>query len=217
MRRGIIDWQEGLGMPARVAAWLPPIGVLAASFAMSTSDDGDIRAGIFPFAMAFAVASFLAPVAAVRGLGRERASVWLRSGAAWTALALASVAAGFSAIAVGALLGIEEDAIGLLAWVVVAAVAFGILSITPATALLAVGVSRDRLLPRFGRVALWTAAPLLPLVMIVGGLAEGTAETVGSVTLLLSFGAAWVAVGAAVAVADRRPATRAEFSREGSQ
>lgn len=204
MRIRIRDWRTGFGVPGWVAAWLPPVGLGAAGLALLTSDEGDIRAGIFPFAMALAVATLLVPVAGVLSARSNPASGWSRVGAVWTAVALASLSVGLGSIAVGALLGIQEDAVGPLSWVVVAALAFGLLAMTPAMALFAYGVSRDRLLPRFGRVALWVGTPVLPALLVFGGLAEGTVETIGSATLLLTFGLAWVAVGVAVGLAHSR-------------
>lgn len=207
------DWRTGFGMPGRVAAALPPVGLAVAAVAVATSDDGDIRAGIFPMAMAFAVATLIAPIAGSLSSRSGRTSVWTRAGAAWSAAALASLSAGFLAVAMGAIFGIDEDAVGPMAWIVVAALAFGLLSTTPAMTLLAFGVSRDRLLPRFGRLALWVGAPVLPVLLIFGGLAEGTLETVGSTLLLAIFGLAWIVVGAAAAVAHRQRSKTSEPGR----
>lgn len=51
---------------------------------------------------------------------------------------------------------------------------------------------------------MWNATPMLPLIMIYGGFAEGTAETIGMATLIAAFAAAWAMVGQGVVRASTR-------------
>ena len=116
----------------------------------------------------------------------------------WTTLAFLGIAGFFIAIGVGALLGIDEDDAGPLALLPVMAMAFGLVSMTPASALLAFGVSRAGVVPRWGGWALWVVSPLIVVLLVYGGLAEGTAETVGISAVLIVFALSWVVVGFSV-------------------
>lgn len=61
----------------------------------------------------------------------------------------------------------------------------------------------------FGTTALWVGAPVVPLAMVYGGLAEGTAETVGMSTLMGVFVGAWIVLGVALLRTDEaRPAAQ---------
>jgi hypothetical protein len=133
---------------------------------------------------------------------------WVLTGSWWTALAFLGIAGAFLAIAVGGALGIEEESVGLLAWLPVAGMAFGILSMTPALVVLAVGAGRRRILPGWGLAAVWVEAPLLPVLMIYGGIFEDTAETIGSSVILGLMAVAWVVIGLSAQTADSRSKAR---------
>lgn len=75
---------------------------------------------------------------------------------------------------------------------------FGLLSMTPATSMLAFGTSRAGGLQRWGVWALWTITPLLVLLLVYGGFADGPAETVGVSLLLGVFAVSWVMIGLSV-------------------
>jgi len=84
----------------------------------------------------------------------------------------------------------------------------------PALLALAVGVTGARVLRWFGRAAVWVAAPFLPLVLVFGGIAEGTAETVGMSSLMGLFAGAWIVLGLALVSAETiRPRTPPSVAR----
>jgi len=113
----------------------------------------------------------------------------------WTVLALVGIGGFFVSIALGSVLGIDEEEAGLLVWPPLLGMMFGIISIMPGMLALAVGATRAHVLPWFGTTALWVGAPVVPIAMIYGGLAEGTAETAGMSTLMALFVGAWITLG----------------------
>lgn len=121
------------------------------------------------------------------------------AGAWWSAAACAGIAVFFAGIAVGAVLGLEEEDLGAAVIPLVLLMAFGLLSMTPALALLAIGLEKAKRLPWWARRATWVAAPVLPLLLIYGGLFEGTLETIGSAVLIAALGIGWLLLGIAVA------------------
>lgn len=121
------------------------------------------------------------------------------AGAWWAAAASAGIAVFFAGIAVGAVLGVEEEDLGAAIIPMVLLMAFGLLSMTPALGLLAVGLEKAKRIRWWGRLGAWIAAPILPLLLVYGGLFEGTVETVGSAILIAAFGLGWLLLGVAVA------------------
>lgn len=116
----------------------------------------------------------------------------------WIALAFLGIAGFFVAVAVGALLGIDEDDAGVFALLPMLSMAFGLLSMTPAAAMAAVGTARAGVIAWWGVAALWTVTPLLVMLLVYGGFAEGTAEKVGASLFLAVFAISWVVVGASL-------------------
>jgi hypothetical protein len=164
----------------------------------ATNTDGDIRSGLFPWLMAASAVGLALlglRLIAVHGPDVTR-SVLI--GGWWTTLAFLGIAGFFVAVAVGGLLGIDEDEAGALATLPVIAMAFGLVSMTPAVAVLAFGARRAGVVPRWGVWAMWTAAPLLVLLLVYGGLADGPAEAVGASVLLGVFAVSWVVIGLSV-------------------
>ena len=134
---------------------------------------------------------------------------WFVVGAWWTTLALLGIATFFLSIAVGTLLGVDEERAGLLAWPLIG-MASDIITMTPTILTLGVGVTRARILPWLGITAVWVAAPVLPIGTIAGELTGGTAETVDLSTVMTLFVGAWTVLGIALV---RTEATRARPQR----
>ncbi len=190
-------WRNGFGL-GRDWVWVAPLVSLAlVAVGQATNTDGDLRSGLFPWLMAAAAVGLALlglRLIAVHGPDVIRSVL----GGWWTTLAFVGIAGFFVAVAVGALLGIDEDEAGALAIVPVIAMAFGLLSMTPAVSVLAFGARRAGVLPRWGVWALWTATPLLVVLLVYGGLADGPAETVGVSVLLGVFAVSWVVIGMSV-------------------
>ncbi|MGI9621444.1 MAG: hypothetical protein ACR2PK_01305 [Acidimicrobiales bacterium] len=197
------SWRSGYSMSRR-AGWAPAgavvVGVIGLVFNI-VRHDGDIRAGIFPWSMTVVVLAFAACALAVLHAHWPQPSRWVIVGAWWTAAALVSMGIAFASIGVGAIFDVDEEELGAAAIFLVLVMAFGLVSMTPALAVLAIGMEREKRLRWWGRLNAWIAAPVLPLLLIFGGLFEDTVETVGSAVLIGTFGAAWVALGLAVAMA----------------
>jgi hypothetical protein len=142
--------------------------------------------------MVLVVAAFGACALAALSLHRPDPSRWMVAGAWWSAAASAG-------IAVGAVLGVEEEDLGAAIIPLVFLMAFGLLSMTPALGLLAVGLEKAKRVRWWARLGVWIAAPVLPLLLVYGGLFEGTVETIGSAVLIAAFGIGWLLLGVAVA------------------
>lgn len=199
------SWRRGYAIDRR-AGWAPAIAVPVGTIAVlvnSIRDDGDIRAGVLPWAMVLVVVAFGACALATLSLHGPDPSRWMVAGSWWSAAACTGIAVFFAGIAVGAVLGVEEEDLGAAVIPLVLLMAFGLLSMTPALALLAVGLEKAKRVPGWARLAVWIAAPVLPLLLVYGGLFEGTIETIGSAVLIAAFGIAWLLLG--VAVATSRP------------
>jgi hypothetical protein len=196
-----LSWRTGFDVNASLAGLAPLIALIvgAAGVVLNIRDaNGDMRVGVLPWSMTIAVVCLAVCCLGVLSVHGPNPNWWIIVGAWWTTLALLGVAAFFLSIAFGSLLGIDEEEAGLLAWPPLLGMMFGILSMTPALLTLGVGVTRARVLPWFGTTAVWVAAPVLPVVLISGGLAEGTAETVGLSTLMALFVGAWIVLGIAL-------------------
>ena len=188
-------WTTGFGIGRGVSAAAPIVAIGMVALGIAFIGDGDLRKGLFPWAMASAA---LLLAVCCHGILRVHApdpSRWILIGSWWTMSAFAGIAVFLFSIGVGGVLGIEEESVGILVWPPFLAMIFGILSVTPAMLVLAVGTTRSRVVPRWGSAAVWIAAPALPAVMISGGLAEGTAETIGLASLLGLFVVAWIVIG----------------------
>lgn len=118
---------------------------------------------------------------------RRVPNISLTVGALWTALAFLGISAFFLALAIGGLLGIEEEEAGAAIIPPLLGVMFGVASMGPASLVLAVGVRRARLLPSTTRAAFWGLAFAFPALLIVGGLSEGTIETTMSGAVVGAF------------------------------
>lgn len=191
-------WKNGFGL-GRDWAWSAPVVSLSlVAIAQASNPEGDLRSGMFPWLMA--TAAFGPALLALRLIAFHwpDAPRTVLIGGWWTTLAFLGIAGFFVAIAIGSLLGIDENEAGPLALLPVISMAFGLMSMTPATAMLAFGASQAGAVPRWGVWALWTISPLLVVLLIFGGLAEGPIETIGSSFLLGVFGVAWVVIGVSV-------------------
>lgn len=129
-------------------------------------------------------------------LAHPHATAGLRAAIWWSTVALAGPAGFFLPVGMGTMLGIDEN--GVSGWVALgpmAAMAFGLLTMPIALTLLAVGIRRARVLPTRAAIATLVAGALPPLLLVIGGLAEGTAESVSTIALVALFVGCWVVVG----------------------
>ncbi|MDX1448345.1 MAG: hypothetical protein R3246_04705 [Acidimicrobiia bacterium] len=198
------SWRNGFQLGGDRIWAAPLVGLALVAIAQFTNETGDIRKGAFPWLIALTAAGLAAVCLRLVGVHAPDPNRWVLIGGWWTALAFGGIAAFMVAIGVGALFSIDEESMGVFAWVPVIGMAFGLLSMTPAVALLAFGTGRADVLPRWGVGALWTVSPLLLLLLIYGGLAEGTAETIGLTVILCVLASGWVMVGLALRPAARR-------------
>ena len=191
----------GLGVDARVTGLAPIAGLFVGAIGLALNtwvDDGDLRAGALPWTMIAAVGCLALCVLGVMAVHGETITWPVVAGGWWCVIAFCGIAGFFLAIGIGTLAGIEEDNVPeLLGLLPVMSMAFGLLSMTPALAVLAFGASRARVLPRWGSVALWIAAPALPVLLILGGTADGAAATAVLGIVLSLFAGCWIAVGLA--------------------
>jgi hypothetical protein len=193
-----VSWRTGFNINQMVAGLAPiaAIGVGAVGVATNVRDaNGDIRDGLLPWAMFIAMMCLAACCLGVLSVHRSHTNRWIIIGGWWTVLALVGIGGFFLSIAIGSVLGIDEEDAGLLVWPPLLGMMFGIISIMPGMLALATGATRAHVLPWFGTAALWVGAPVVPLAMIYGGLAEGTAETFGMSTLMALFVGAWMTLG----------------------
>lgn len=198
------SWRTGFDVPSEVAAGAPLVALAVFAVGVAPSGIGDIRVGMFPWTTGVAALCLAACCLGVLRVHRHQGGAWVLVGTWWTAAAMTAIATFFFVVGAGALLGIDERAVGMLSVLPVASMAFGLSSTAPAMLVLAVGITRGRVLARWGAAAMWVAAPILPAVMILGGLAEGTAERAGTTLLASVFGLAWIVLGASL-VRSRTP------------
>ncbi|HUF96232.1 MAG TPA: hypothetical protein VMO52_09155 [Acidimicrobiia bacterium] len=177
-------WRSGFGIPVRLAATAPAAALILVAIAQVATPSGDIREGVYPWFVALAAVLFSLCCFGLLAVHAPDADRWVLVGSLWAALAFLGLAGGFLAIAVGGLLGIDEEAAGPFGMLPLIGLAFGFLSMAPALIIAAVGATRRKVLPKWGRVALRVEAPLLPLLLIYGGVFEDSAETIGSAAIL---------------------------------
>lgn len=193
----------------RVGPVAPTAALVVGTVGFATNQGGDIRSGLFPLAMAVAF-TLLATCAQAVLRVHERQRRMVAIGGWWTTLALLGPAGFFAGVAIGAMLGLDEETLGGFAILPVASMAFGIITLPIATTIFALAVRRSGLLPARASTPLLVAGWVPPVLMVFGGLAEGTAESVGSAALAATFIGAWVVAGSAV-----RPRTRASVMGSG--
>ena len=138
----------------------------------------DIRTGLFPLAMAVAFTLLATCPQAVLRM-HERPPRMVTVGGWWTTIALLGPAGFFAGVAIGAMLGLDEETLGGYAILPVASMAFGILTLPIATTILALAVRRSGHLPSRVFTSLLVAGWVPPVLMVVGGLAEGTRRASG--------------------------------------
>jgi hypothetical protein len=192
------SWHTGFNINPKVAGLTPIAAIIVGTVGVTTNvrnANGDIRDGLLPWAMCIAMVFLAACCLGVLSAHRSQTNRWVIVGGWWTALALVGIGGFFLSIAIGSVLGIDEEGAGLLVWPPLLGMTFGIISIMPGMLTLAVGATRAHVLPWFGKTALWVGAPVVPIAMIYGGLAEGTAETFGMSTLMALFTGAWIILG----------------------
>lgn len=187
-------WERAI---LRVGPVAPIAALVVGIVGFATNQSGDIRTGLFPLAMAVAFTLLAACAQAVLRV-HERPPRMVTIGGWWTTLALLGPAGFFAGVAVGAMLGLDEETLGGFAILPVASMAFGILTLPLATTILALAVRRSGQLPARTTTSLLVAGWVPPVLMVFGGLAEGTAESLGSAALAATFFGAWLVTGSAV-------------------
>ena len=200
--------RTGLGANPSWAWTAPILALLLVGVAQATNPSGDLRLGAFPWLVALAAAGLAYLSLSIVALHAPDSGRLVVIGGWWVALAFAGVTGFFVAVGVGEMFGIDPDSAGILSWIPLLSMAFGLLSMTPAMAILAVGAARAEVLPRWGVAAIWVEAPLLIILLIFGGLFDGTIETVGSSVLLGLAALGWIVIGLAVRTAVHRTARR---------
>lgn len=187
-----------------MAAVAPVAALLLVAIAQVATPSVDIREGVFPWFVALAAVLFSICCLGLLAVHVPDDGRWILIGSWWATLAFLGLAGGFLAIAVGGLLGIDEEAAGPFALLPVLGLAFGFVSMAPALIITAVGTTRRKVLPRWGRIALWVEAPLLPLLLVYGGVFEDSAETIGSAIILGLMAILWVAIGVGIGTTHMR-------------
>ena len=190
----------------RVGPVAPTAALLVGIVGFATNQGGDIRTGLFPIAMAIAFTLLALCAQAVLWV-HEQPPRMITLGGWGTTLALLGPAGFFASVALGAMLGLDEDTLGGFAILPVASMAFGILTLPIASTILALAVRRSGHLPARATTSLLIAGWVPPLQMVFGGLTEGTAERVGSAALAATFIGAWLLTGSAVRPRKPTPAT----------
>lgn len=181
----------------RLGRWGPIAPLLTVGFVAGAvaSDQGDLRKGLFPWLLAATAASMALIPVGVLAVHPDRSKTLTVAGL-WATWGFLGPAIGLGAIAVGSALGIPEEDAGILAFIPVATVGSGVISMTPAAWLLAWSVRNSEALRPHSKAILWAVGPIIPLMMIGAGIAEGPWESrifVGSLVLLV---AGWSAVAA---------------------
>ncbi len=193
----------------RVGPLAPIAALAAATVGFATNQGGDIRTGLFPLAMAVAFTLLAICAHAVLRV-HEQPTRMLTIGGWWTTLALLGPAGFFGGVAIGAMLGLDEETLGGFAILPVGSMAFGIVTLPIAATILALAVRQSGQLPARTITSLLVAGWVPPVLMIFGGLVAGTAESVGSAVLTATFFGAWLVTGSAVRRRTRTPIVRSE-------
>ncbi|HSG80106.1 MAG TPA: hypothetical protein VLD62_11040 [Acidimicrobiia bacterium] len=197
--------RSGFGISPSLAAKAAVAAIVTTAVAGVSLIGGDQRSGLFPTLMAVAAACLMLctfGVLARHQPGPQRSMV---VGGLWVAACFAAVSVAFAAIGVGDLLGIEEDSAGILAWIPVSAMGLAVLTFPAAQAVLAFGVQRSRVRPRWGSVAVWTLVPLVPLTLILAGVVDGAAENWVPAVMLSIIVMLWGVVGQSLRIATKSP------------
>lgn len=210
-------WRSGFQVGSSVAASAPAVALGLVAIAQASTETGDIRAGVFPWLFALAAVLFAFSCMGLLAAHSPNPGAWMLLGSWWTALAFLGIAGGFLAIGIGSVLAIDEESAGVSAFLPLIGLAFGIISMTPALAATAIGAMKKEVLPKWGRAALWVEAPLLPLLLVFGGIADDTAETVGSTVILGIMALTWVVIGLSIRAAESTPGVASLSSRKGPQ
>lgn len=210
-------WRAGFHVGSLVAASAPLVALGLVAIAQATTESGDIRAGGFPWLFALAAVLFAFCCMGLLTAHSPNPGAWMLLGSWWTALAFLGIAGGFLAIGMGSVLEIDEESAGVSAFLPLIGLAFGIISMTPALVVTAIGAMKKEVLPKWGRAALWVEAPLLPLLLVFGGIVDDTAETVGSTVILGIMALTWVVIGLSIRAAESTPGVAPLFSRKGPQ
>jgi len=198
------------GAILRVGPVAPIVALVVGIVGFATNLGGDIRTGLFPLAMAVAFTLLATSAQAVLRM-HERPQRIVTVGGWWTTLALLGPAGFFGGVAIGAMVGLDEETLGGFAILPVASIAFGIFTMPIATTIFAMAVQRSGQLPPRTSVSMLVAGWVPPVLMIFGGLAEGTAESLGSAALSATFFGAWIVTGSAVRPGTPTSAIEAEL------
>lgn len=197
-----LSWRTGFDINVKVARFLPVVSLVAAvaGFASWGDENTDMRLTPFPLLMAIALWCLVGCGLGVLRVHRGESRL-VTFGGWWTALALLGLSGFLAAIALGGSIGITDEEAGWLAWPPFLATTFGMVTIAPAMAVLAWGSLRASVLPIYASVAMFAAAPLVPLSMYLGGNVFGEVGFIGTVVL---FTVVWIVIGSSLTVTDRR-------------
>lgn len=192
------------GISPRVAGFAPFLGLVLMAFAIPLMMSvADWRLSAAPWLLGFAVLSLAVCCLGVLNVHRPDPKRSVLFGTVLAALSFGGLAVFPFAVGIGGLLGIEEDAAGILAYLPLIAAGFGFAAMTPALVTAAVGVGASGVLPRWGVWALWIEAPLLLLTTIGGGQAEPV--------LVIGFAlipVGWAVIGASLIITTRTAPSR---------
>jgi len=190
-------------MNLKVARFLPVVALVAAvaGFASWGDENTDLRLTPFPSLIAIALWCLMGCCLGVLRVHRGESRL-VTFGGWWTALALLGLSGALAAIAIGGVLGISEDQTGWLEWLAwppFLATTFGLVTIAPAMFVLAWGALRAPVLPTYATVAVFVAAPMVPLSMFLGGNVFGEVGFIGAVVLFI---VAWIVIGFSLTATD---------------
>ena len=183
----------------KVAAYAPLLGLVLMIWAvLELVSEGDWRFNASPWVLGAALICL-----AVCGLGllkvhqpAPKRSVVI--GVGITVLALLGLSSFPFAVGISGLFGIEEDSVGVLAYLPLMGAGLGLVAMTPALAIAAVGVGASRVLPGWGVWALWFETPLLLVTIIGGGMAPESLKGTFLVSGFILIPLGWVVIGASL-------------------
>jgi hypothetical protein len=182
-----------------VAAYAPMLGLVLMIWAvLELVSEGDWRFNASPWLLGAALICL-----AVCGLGllkvhqpAPRRSVVI--GVGLTVLAFLGLSSFPFAVGISGLFGIEEDSVGVLAYLPLIGAGLGFVAMTPALAVAGVGIRASRVLPDWGVWALWVETPLLLVTIIGGGMAPESLKEIFLVSGFILIPLGWVVIGASL-------------------
>ncbi len=161
---------------------------------ISVRNDGDLRESGFPLLVALAATGWLVCTVTIWLRHEGHRPNPLNAGVILLIMGLIGTALGFGAIWIGALLAIEEGT-GPAGWIVVIAIATGIITLPLGLLLTGIGIIRATILLGWGRWLPLSMVALVPAGMLAFGVAEGVAESVVGFIWFILFAGGWALLG----------------------